>query len=338
MDDKQNVLSTFAQKKILVIGDIILDQYITGTVTRISPEAPVPVVLQQGAPHYTLGGAANVANNLSSLGAQVTLVGRIGNDAEAQCLKDILAKKGISAQGLVVDENFPTATKTRIIAHHQQVVRLDRERAGSDEYLASSKFIEDYVRAHLTSFDAVIISDYGKGVVVADIVHHTQELAAAHHIPMTVDPKVEHFGFYGKATAITPNRLETENALRRLPMAVREQYGITFDTLHSPEAIEKVGRAFLDYFDIESILITLGEQGMALFEQGQPTHMISTQAKEVYDVSGAGDTVISVFSLGLAAGLSKQKSADLANAAAGIVVGKMGAVAVSVEDLQKAVV
>ena len=327
------ILNAFSRKHVLVIGDLILDQYIKGSVNRISPEAPVPVVLQEQLFH-TPGGAANVANNLSSLGARVSLVGRVGDDREGVLLKNVLAERHIRTEGVLTDKRVETILKTRIIAHHQQVVRVDRETVDDDPdnafYIRS---VAPFIRKNFSHFDAVIISDYGKGIVQSALVAEVTDLCRKKKVPVVVDPKVEHLKFYGPVTSITPNRKETENALKSLEPDTRRALGIGSTRLNNMKVVVESGKGLLKYLGIDSLLITLGEDGMCLFEQGKEPHHIPTRAREVFDVSGAGDTVISVFTLAIAAGATRRQAADIANHAAGIVVAKVGAAAVSPDEL-----
>ncbi len=330
-----NVLKAFKKQHVLVIGDLILDQYIKGTVERISPEAPVPIVLQKEM-FYTPGGAANVANNLASLGARVTVVGLVGDDREGHHLKELLEERNIRTSGVFEDRHMHTILKTRIVAHQQQVVRIDREKPTNDpEGLFYQKKVSPFVQKSFSGYDAVIISDYGKGVIRSALVAEVVGLARKYDVPVVVDPKVEHLKFYGRVSSITPNRKEAEAALKSLEPETRRRFGITAVKLDSLEAVKKNGRGLLKYLGIESLLITLGEDGMCLLEAGKDPLHIPTRAREVFDVSGAGDTVIAVFSLSLAAGAQKKEAADIANHAAGIVVGKMGAAAVSPEELSE---
>lgn len=335
----QAIIKNFRSKKILVVGDIILDQYIKGSVSRISPEAPVPIVLQEEESVYNPGGAANVANNLQSLGAQVTLAGQIGTDPEGKLLLKDLKKKKIITDGIFINKKIPTSLKTRIMAHHQQMLRLDRELAldfGDDEL---NRNIIDFVHKRIDSFQAIIISDYGKGVINSALLSNVCALACRKKKIITVDPKVEHFSFYKEVTAITPNRKETENAIRNIKITENagRKFPINTDHLRTDKEIRQAGQALLKYLNLESLLITLGEEGMELFEKGKEPVHINTHAQEVYDVTGAGDTVISVFTLALTAGATKKEAADLANYAAGIVVQKVGAVAVTPQELLKAI-
>ncbi len=337
MHNFQNIISKFAGQKILVVGDLVLDAYIRGSVSRISPEAPVPIVLQEGACFYNPGGAANVANNLQSLGAKVALAGKIGRDGEGKLLVKELKKRKINTDGIVADKNIPTSLKTRIIAHPQQVLRLDRERVieSSPEI---NRTLVNFIVKHLNEFDAVIVSDYGKGVINAVLLSEVFAIARTQKKIITIDPKVEHFSLYHDVTAITPNRKEAENAIRniRITQNVGRRFPINSDRLTNDKDIDQAGEALLKYLNLDSLLITLGEEGMRLFEKGKHPFHIETKAQEVYDVTGAGDAVISVFTLALTAGATKREAALLANYAAGIVVKQVGAVAVTKKELQEA--
>lgn len=330
-----NIISRFTGKKILVIGDLILDQYIKGVVSRISPEAPVPIVLQDGDAAYTPGGAANVANNLSSLGAKAILVGRIGTDAEGKIFLKEIKKRKIDTAGVFIDRDVPTILKTRIIAEHQQVVRVDREKKMNSfddpVYLRLQKFILKTIPL----CDAVIISDYGKGMISPGLVSQACALAIEKKKIIAVDPKVEHFGYYSGVTTITPNKKEAENAIRdiKIRQSTGRRLAINNDKLETDEDINLAGEQLLKFLGLESLLITLGNQGMRLFEKGKNPVHINTRAREVFDVTGAGDTVISVFTLALTVGATKHEAADIANYAAGIVVGKLGAVPVVKKEL-----
>lgn len=333
MNKYTKILSAFKSRHILVIGDLILDQYIKGTVDRISPEAPVPILLQKDM-FYTPGGAANVANNLSSLGAKVTVVGRIGNDREGHQLKVLLEGRKIGTRGIFEDRRVHTILKTRIIAHQQQVVRVDREVVVDDsDGLFYEKNVAPFLLKNFSHYDGVIISDYGKGVIQPALVRDVTAMARKNNIPVVVDPKVEHFKFYGLVSSITPNRKEAETAMKSLEPDTRKEFGIIKTRLDSVETVKKSGMGLLRYLGIESLLITLGEDGMCLLESGKEPLHIPTRAREVFDVSGAGDTVIAVFTLALSAGAKKKEAADIANHAAGIVVAKIGAASVSPQEL-----
>ena len=337
MSKYNNIIRHFKGKRLLVIGDVVLDQYIKGSVSRISPEAPVPIVLQEDS-FYTPGGAANVANNLASLGADVTLVSKIGDDIEGGILKSELLKRHIHTRGLFIDSNMDTIFKTRIIAQHQQIIRLDREKpTGTGLDLIKEGKILPYLRRHMKDFHTVIISDYGKGLIDSRLLAQLHELAFSHKLPVVVDPKLEDLREYGQVTCITPNKKEAETALKNISEETRKAFGIRSTKLDNKQDIEANGLGLLNFLGIESLLITLGEYGMYLFEHNKKPFPIPTMARQVFDVSGAGDTVISVFALCLAAGADKSQAAEIANYAAGIVIGKMGAVAVEMDELKHAI-
>lgn len=339
MSAYKQLISAFKGKNILVVGDVILDQHIHGSVSRISPEAPVPIVLQKGEPTFSPGGAANVASNLRSLGARVTLVGRIGNDEEGKIFLNALKKGGIPTKGILKDPQVPTIIKTRIMAHHQQVLRLDREKV--DERM-SEKFlsqVKKLLQKTIKNYDAIILSDYGKGLLSRELIEFVCVLAHQNKKIVTVDPKVEHFSYYEGVTSITPNRKEAENAIRNIKITHTSSHrlGLRSDSLRNLEDVKRAGEQLLKFLKLESLLITLGEEGMYVFEKGKKPSHIHTRAQEVFDVTGAGDTVIAVFTLALSAGASKYDAAELANYAAGVVVGKWGAVAVTRDELRNAV-
>jgi len=338
MGKYEQILSKFGRKNVLVIGDVILDKYIRGSVSRISPEAPVPVVLETES-FYTPGGAANVAHNLHGLGAKVVLIGKIGDDLEGRILLQQFKEKGLNTKGIFVDKKLPTICKTRVIAQNQQVVRIDREKceeAGSKEVFRK---ICNLIKKDITSFDAVIISDYGKGLVTPELVDFVREQALANNKIIVIDPKVEHFSYYCNVTAITPNLKEAENAIRNIKITSKSAHTLQIhnDKLQKDKDIDTAGLELLRYLKLDVLLITLGERGMRLFEKGKKPVSIKTKAMEVYDVSGAGDTVISAFTLSLAAGATKRQAAEIANFAGGIVVGKVGAAAVTKKELIKAI-
>jgi D-beta-D-heptose 7-phosphate kinase/D-beta-D-heptose 1-phosphate adenosyltransferase len=320
------------QARVLVIGDLILDEYIWGKVDRISPEAPVPVVWANKKTHVP-GGAANVANNIRAYGAQVYLAGVIGSDKNAQLLLTELKKKNIKTNGIFEESDRYTTVKSRIIAGHQQVVRVDWEHTEPLPQETTRRIFK-FIKNNINNFDAIIIEDYGKGVINAQLLEGVILLAQAHKKIVTVDPKEDHFQYYRGVTSITPNRKELENAVRNLKIRDnKNKLKLDSDKLFADKDIDAAGRQILEYLGLESLLVTLGEQGMKLFEKGGRLTHIPTVAQEVFDVSGAGDTVISTFTLGLCAGASKLDAAHIANYAAGIVVGKIGTATTSQEEI-----
>ncbi len=315
----KTALSRFKNKKILVVGDLILDHHISGRVERISPEAPVPVVWANRE-NFVCGGAANVGLNLHSLGVRVSMCGVVGKDHFGQTLFSLMGKSGINTALIIKNKERPTTLKTRIIAHHQQVVRVDWE---SVEFLSAhtNRLILNKIKKNLDDFDAVIVEDYGKGVINPALVGELVDLCRQKNKIITVDPKEEHFDYYENVTALTPNLKEAEVAANT--------------KIRSKSEIPLLGNLIMESLNPKALLITLGEEGMMLFCDNTYYH-IPTQAHEVFDVTGAGDTVISVFTLALSCEANYKDAAILANLAAGIVVGKLGAATVDKKELSKA--
>ncbi|MCX5699507.1 MAG: D-glycero-beta-D-manno-heptose-7-phosphate kinase [Candidatus Omnitrophica bacterium] len=332
MRNLKNIIRKFNQANILVVGDLILDEYIWGSVERISPEAPVPVLWAKKRT-FVPGGTANVANNIRSLGGKVTLLGVTGSDANSKILLSELKKRKINTQGIFVESNRHTTVKTRILAGHQQVVRVDWEHTHDLPKELNAKILK-FIQKNINSFDAIIIEDYGKGVINIALLEALIRLAKTRKKIITVDPKEENFQYYQSVNAITPNRKELENAIRNLKIKdTTNRLKINTDKLFTDKDVDSAAREILEYLNLDSILVTLGEQGMKLLEKnGRLTH-IPTVAQEVFDVSGAGDTVISTFTLALCAGASKLEAAHIANFAAGIVVGKLGTAVTSIGEL-----
>lgn len=323
----------FSRARVLVIGDLILDEYVQGAVERISPEAPVPVVWAKERT-FVPGGAANVASNLRALGACVALAGVVGRDHYRDILLAELRARGIDTAAVIEEKGRQTTLKTRLFANHQQIVRVDWEHVGPI-LRATEKKLDAYVAAALKRFDAVIIEDYGKGVFTNALLSRIISRARSLGTIITVDPKEDNFESYGGVTAITPNRKETQNAIRYLKMKdTNNAFKIYHDDLERDADIRKAGYAILQHLGLDSLLVTLGENGMWLFEKGRDEH-IPTVAQEVFDVSGAGDTTIATFTLALCAGMSRHAAAVAANVAAGIVVGKLGTATVTREELIK---
>ena len=315
----KTILARFSEAKILVVGDIMMDRFIWGNVSRISPEAPVPVVLIEKET-LLLGGAANVVNNIHSLGGHVSLCGVIGDDEGGQRVLRELTQRGVDIRGLMIEEGRQTTTKTRIIAHQQQVVRIDRE---TTDFLKSSTFrdLSTFIDGHIKDFDGIILSDYGKGILTRELIRALIQRASETKRFVMVDPKLKNFFFYRGATVITPNTGEASAAA-----------GVPITDLSS---LKRVGKALLKRLRCEVLVITRGEEGMALFEPNQEPYLVPTVAREVYDVTGAGDTVIGTMALAMAAGVGVKEAARLANHAAGIVVGKVGTATVTREELAR---
>ncbi len=302
----------FNQARILVVGDVMLDRYWHGSTDRISPEAPVPVV-HVGKNEERPGGAGNVALNIAVLGGQVTLMGLVGDDEPGRALDDALSKAGINCH-LERQQQFPTITKLRVISRHQQLIRMDFEDGfpGVDSSALLAGF-EKQLAAH----DLVVLSDYGKGTL-RDIGEYIQCARAAGK-PVLIDPKLKDFAPYQGATLLTPNMQEFEAVA---------------GVCKNDAELVKRGQTLLQQHDLEALLITRGEKGMTLLQrQAEPRHL-PTHAREVFDVTGAGDTVISELAAGLAAGLPLESATQLSNLAAGIVVGKLGTASVTVDELK----
>lgn len=323
MKNLKSIIQKFNKARVLVVGDLILDEYIWGTVDRISPEAPVPVVWADKRTNVP-GGAANVANNIRSLDGKVSLLGVVGSDENGRTLVGELKNRGVDTKGIFIEPHRPTTVKTRILAGHQQVVRVDWEHRHALNNELNNK-IARFIRKHISDYDAVIIEDYGKGVINKELLEELAPLARKHKKIVNVDPKEEHFQYYSNVTSITPNRKELENAVRNLKIKdMTNTFKVNTDKLFTDKDIDLAALQVLKYLGLDSMLVTLGEQGMKLFEKGGRVEHIPTVAQEVFDVSGAGDTVIGAFTLALCAGATKLEAAHIANYAAGIVVGKVG--------------
>jgi D-beta-D-heptose 7-phosphate kinase/D-beta-D-heptose 1-phosphate adenosyltransferase len=311
----QEILNAFPGKTILIVGDLMLDEFVWGKVKRISPEAPVPVV-EVIDETYRLGGSGNVAANIRSLDATPIPIGVVGRDTASDRIGELLNRAGIETYGIVRADR-PTTVKTRILAHSQQVVRTDRE---------SRKPLSPDVNADLAALfaqflaraAAVIVSDYDKAVVNRDLLSEILPQAQHAGVPVFLDPKVHHADYYRPITAITPNYREAEL--------------LTGMAIDSEQSLTEAGRKLLQRFDCEYALITRGEEGMSLFSRSG-SHHLPTFAREVFDVTGAGDTVIATLALSRASGATMEESAVLANHAAGIVVGKVGTATVSRSEL-----
>lgn len=314
-------LSKFNDCGVMVIGDLIVDEYIWGKVERISPEAPVQVVSVQSE-SYTLGGAGNVINNLRSLGARVFAFGVIGVDNHGELMLKKLEALGVDVAGVVREKNRPTTRKTRIIAASQQILRIDRETCREISSVTFDALIRR-IKAAIASVDIVLVSDYGKGVVSRPLFTEIVETARKAGKMTIADPKGIHFDKYNGVTLLTPNLKEAALAA-----------GLETVT---PQTSIEAGRRLRETLKIENLLITCGKDGMVLFEKGKDPFKIQAEARQVFDVSGAGDTVLAVLGLALATGESFREAALLANAAAGIVVGKVGTATVSPKELSDAI-
>lgn len=304
----KSLSDAFIGKRIAVVGDLMLDRYFWGSVARISPEAPVPVV-EVESESTRLGGAANVANNIASLGGIPVMIGVIGKDDGGKTLKNIIEEQRFPTTGIVVDDSRPTTIKTRVIAHSQHVVRIDREAKNDISEEVQLKLLKS-LEFQLDEIQGIILEDYNKGVLAKGLIVRIIELAKKKKKIVAVDPKFDNFFDYKGVTVFKPNRKETEEALGT--------------RLSSEESIRKAGKELLNRLDTENVLLTLGERGMMLFERSGGISSIPTAARRVADVSGAGDTVISTLTMALASGANIWESATLANLAGGIVCGEVG--------------
>lgn len=323
----QERIARFADARVFVIGDIIIDHFLWGTATRISPEAPVPVVNVQRE-ELLLGGSANVLRNIVSLGGKGSLCGIIGNDGMGQKALDLVTELGVSAEGLVIGQR-PTTVKTRVIAQGQQVVRFDREQTGIPSQTSLDALVQ-FFEQHLHTCDAIMVSDYAKGVVSEQLMIRLHQLLREIRkrekktLPLIVDPKPANMHCFVGATVITPNHHE---AMQMAGIRIEDE-----------RSLIAAARQIRDDIGCEAVLITRGEAGMALLQPDDQVMTIPTMAKEVYDVTGAGDTVAATLALGLAVGCDMYEASTLANHAAGIAVGKIGTACVSAKELTAAVI
>ncbi len=319
-DRISKILDNFTGKKIAIIGDLMLDEYYLGKVSRISPEAPVPVV-KFASKNNILGGASNVANNISSLGGEPLLIGVIGNDDYGKTFLSLLKKLKFDTKGIIIDKERPTTVKTRIIAHNQQMLRIDREEINPINDNIRKKIITN-IKNNLKNIDAVVISDYAKGVITSELLTELIALLKNSNKFIAVDPQIKHFMEYKNVSILTPNHHEAGGAV-----------GIE---IVDEKTLVATGNEIIKKLKCHSLLITQGEDGMTLFDNnGKYTH-IPTVAQHVYDVTGAGDTVISAFILAVSAGATLIESAYISNHAAGIVVGELGTSTVKLVQLKKA--
>ena len=311
-------ISVFKNTHVLVVGDVMLDRYCWGTVSRISPEAPVPIVLLDRETTRP-GGAANVAANVAALGGRASVVGVVGGDKDSDVLRSSIRDAGVDDSGLTPSSRRRTIVKTRILAHGQQIVRLDSEESVPASLPEEERLVYD-VTDRLSAVDVVIISDYGKGSLGYEGVTQIIEACKKAGKPVLADPKGKHFEKYGGATILTPNRREAAEACK-----LEES---------DPQLVHKAGKQLLQEYEFDSVLITESENGMTLFAQGKEPVHFGTTAQEVFDVTGAGDTVIATLGIGLAAHLPLVEAVKISNVAAGISVKHIGAVAVSFGELE----
>ena len=325
----KSLVDKFTRKRVLVVGDLMLDRYVYGSVGRISPEAPVPVVEVSGET-CVLGGATNVARNIRALGGKAVVAGVIGNDSAGDDLIVLLEEECIASDGIIREETVLTTIKTRVIADRQQIVRVDRERSDQISAKMLTKLCKR-IEALIGEVDGVIVEDYGKGVIQQKVVDTVLKFAKKAGIPVSFDPKDDH---HLKMTGIT---LATPNFKEACSCAGIAEWELESGNVSKDPKLKKVGDTLLKKWRVQVLLITLGKHGMYVLSKGKRPSVIPTQAREVFDVSGAGDTVISTATLAITAGASNVASATLSNAAAGVVVGKLGTAPCSAEELKNAI-
>jgi len=319
MKNIDKILKSFAGKKILVLGDIMLDHYLWGKVDRISPEAPVPVLDVQKE-EYRLGGAANVALNLIALGAKAILCGVIGNDEAGSQITALLQSEGIDSSCVVIDKSRPSTVKTRIGSANQQIVRLDRE--NRNEINADiEKIIIKHITKAIKHADAIIIEDYNKGLLTEHVIESAISAATLQGKPICVDPKQKHFFSYKKVDVFKPNYGEMQ---KNLGVIIEDE-----------AEFNKQAKLLKKKLQCKNLVVTRGEKGLYIYSDDSKIHQIPTYAREVYDVSGAGDTVISALTLALCEGCEIRTAAIIANHAAGVVCGKIGTAVASIEEIRQ---
>ena len=316
-----DIVARFPKTKVLVIGDVMLDEFVWGRVSRISPEAPVPVV-EVRSRSMMPGGAANVVSNIRSLGAQAAIIGICGKDLYGQTLKKKLQENEVDTEGLLEDPSRPTSLKTRIIAHHQQVVRVDEEsHAESSDGIRSQ--LEGMLDKKIREADIVAVEDYDKGLIDQKLLSQVIALCQKYKKPVVIDPKKGHFLEYKGATILTPNKIEALAALG-------------FEKEDRAPTTDELGPLLLKKWGCLNVLVTLGEEGMILTtDHEKKSFHIPAVAREVFDVSGAGDTVVAAFAASLASGASMKEAAEISNYAAGVVVGKVGTATVTIAELYR---
>lgn len=318
MPDIKKIIENFSNVKVLIVGDVMLDRYLWGSVNRISPEAPVPIV-NVGKTSLVLGGAANVAANVAGLGARPLLVGITGEDAEAEALTEVLEKSNISAKFLIRLKERRTTIKTRLVAHNQHVVRFDQESINPVSE-SEADLVFGRIEGTLDEAAIIIISDYAKGLLTESLLARLITLAKGKNKLILVDPKGKDFSKYKGATILTPNRREAADAAN-------------LDE-NAQDLIKKAGKQLLEDLSLEALLITQGERGLTLLQKDLETFHLEALARNVYDVTGAGDTVIASFAVALGAGTSYFEAAKFANISAGLVVEQIGTTAITTEMLQ----
>jgi rfaE bifunctional protein kinase chain/domain len=320
----EQILDRAPSRRITVIGDLMLDEFVWGKVGRISPEAPVPVVEVTGESFYP-GGAANVARNLREFVERIAVIGMLGKDRSGEQLRELLAAQNIDTSNALEDDTFRTILKTRIIALHQQVVRVDREKIVSPSAAQIAKIVAA-VRKSIPRSDAVIFEDYGKGFVTTELVSQIAREARAAGKIVAADPNPRHVVDWHGVTVVSPNRTEA--------FLAADIPGRDPDTVPPHDVdLRRAGEMLLKRWETKYVLITLGEHGMMLFQQNEAPHYIPTKARQVFDVSGAGDTAIALFTLGLVCGATPTEAAEIANHGSAVVVSKLGTATVTRDEL-----
>lgn len=312
------VRTEFEKKRILVLGDLMVDEYILGKVGRISPEAPVPVLNYRGT-ERSAGGASNVALNMHAMGGKLSMAGVAGLDDGGLWLREFLRAASIDTEGIVAEENRMTTVKTRFATKVQQLLRVDREDSSPIQEITQTRML-DYMMRHISEWDAVVLSDYCKGVFEnPDFVRKIIRMCNENHVIVTIDSKSRHIDAFENADFVKPNNLELENAVNI--------------EINDTESLDRAGKAYLERSKAKSIIVTRGADGISIFERGSGRRDYASKAVQVFDVTGAGDTVISTITLGLASGLALDDAVVLANIAAGVVIGKRGTAVVTKEEL-----
>ncbi len=311
-------IDTFKDVKALVIGDLMIDEYLWGHVDRISPEAPVPVVCVEKE-SCTLGGAGNVIHNLKAMGATVQAIGTAGTGKAGRKIYEKIDALGIDTDGIISETDRPTTRKTRVIASNQQVLRIDKEVKKDINSQTLEKLVK-ILEAKIKGTDLIILSDYDKGLITKEFVQQIVKLSMKDKVLTLADPKSLNFSKYENISVLTPNKKEASLAANM--------------DIKTKDDVIAAGHKLLKQVNLEKLLITCGKDGMVLFEKGKEIYTIASKARQVYDVSGAGDTVISLLGLGLATGASFKESALIANTAAGIVIGKLGTATATIDELK----
>ncbi len=313
----KEILDSFSDKKIMVIGDLILDQYILGDVSRISPEAPIQVVKVENE-EFGLGGAANVSNNIKSLGAIPVVLGSIGDDYAGKQMKSLFKRRGIKTDGIFATKEKPTIQKKRIIARNQQLLRIDYENIKNNSLNQKEKFLK-YIKKYIKELNAIIFQDYNKGLITDKLIKNTIDIANRNNVLTGVDPKKKNFFSFRNVTLFKPNRAETEYNMNT--------------KISNEEDLIPIAKKMIEKLGCQHLIITLGADGMFIYSRDGSSTSIPTFTQEVYDVTGAGDTVISTLMLALASGCGIKNAAIIANHAAGVVCGKVGAKPVTKEEI-----